>query len=396
MGTKAGIGMSHHRNPRVAGREAAEKALGQAGIEKPDFVFMFATVGYNQPALVKAVHEATGGVPLCGCSGEGTIAGYEAAESPFSVTVMTISSDEFHFSKGVTTGLQADPNGVGRTIAEVVQPELSSDTVGLFVFPDGITVNFDRFVNGLEESLHPDRFLPLWGGTSAENFQWEKTYQYYNDQVISDGVAWALLSGQVQVAWAVNHGCTPIGVERKITRAEGNIIYEIDGKPALEVLKEYVPPEEMDDLIKVVLAFSLGFKAPGYMQDHNEYTIRAMVGGKDDQAGSVTIPTEVTEGTSVWITRRDHELISQGVDRIAEEIKGQLGDNPAKLVFHFDCAGRGKMMLRDPQKLGLLKTLRQKVGPDVPWLGFYSYAEIGPMKEHNCLHNYTAVVTAIY
>ena len=47
MGTKAGVGMSHHRNPRMAGREAAEKALQQAGVEKPDFVFMFATVGYK-------------------------------------------------------------------------------------------------------------------------------------------------------------------------------------------------------------------------------------------------------------------------------------------------------------------------------------------------------------
>jgi hypothetical protein len=70
MGIKAGVGMSHHRNLRVAGQEAAEKALEAAGLKQPDFVFMFASVGYDQRALLDAVRKATGGAPLCGSSGE--------------------------------------------------------------------------------------------------------------------------------------------------------------------------------------------------------------------------------------------------------------------------------------------------------------------------------------
>ena len=203
-------------------------------------------------------------------------------------------------------------------------------------------------------------------------------------------------SGQVQVAWAVNHGCVSIGVERKVTRSEGNIIYEIDGKPAVEVLKEYLTAAEVDNWSATMIALTLGFKAPGYMQDQDEYIIRAMTGGKDDETGAVIIPTEVSEGTSIWMTRRDHEKIAAGVEHIAEEIKAQIGENPGKIVFHFDCAGRGKVIFRDQQKTQLLKMLRQKVDPDVPWLGFYTYGEIGPMGEHNCFHNYTAVITAIY
>ena len=63
MATKAGVGMSRHHNPNVAGREAAEQALKKAGVDKPDFVFMFASIGYDQPSLVRAVREATGGAP---------------------------------------------------------------------------------------------------------------------------------------------------------------------------------------------------------------------------------------------------------------------------------------------------------------------------------------------
>jgi small ligand-binding sensory domain FIST len=117
---------------------------------------------------------------------------------------------------------------------------------------------------------------------------------------------------------------------------------------------------------------------------------------KDDKTGSVTIPTEVSVGTSVWMTRRDHEKIAKGVNRIGEEIRATIGDSQPKMVFQFDCAGRGKLVLRDDQKLQLLERLQQNFSPGVPWLGFYTYAEIGPVGDHNCLHNYTAVVLAVY
>ncbi len=396
MGIQAGVGMSHHRNPKVAGQEAAEKALEAAGVEKPDFVFMFASVGYNQQALLKAVRQATDGAPLCGCSGEGIIAGGEADESNFSVAVMTIRSDQLRFSHGMVTGLGEDPAEVGRAIAKAIQSEVSSDTLALFLFPDGTTVNFDRLAASLEGQLNLDHLLPLVGGTAGDNWEIKRTYQYHNDRIVSDGVAWALLSGGAQIAWAVNHGCVPVGIEHKVTRCEGNVIHEIDGKPALEILKDYLTDDELEDWAKATLTFSFGLEAPGHMQDYDKYVIRAMTGGKDDATGSVTIQTEVSEGTSIWVTRRDHEKLANGVDRVAEEIKTQLGEEPAKLVFQFDCAGRGKVFLREQQKLRLLETLRGQIGPDVPWLGFYTYGEFAPVGGHNYFHGYTVVLTAIY
>jgi hypothetical protein len=396
MGIQAGVGISHHRNPKVAGQEAAEKALEAAGVEKPDFVFTFATVGYNQQALLEAVWEATRGAPLCGCSAEGVIAGAEADESNFAVAVMAISSDQLRFSHGMVTRLKEGPAEAGRAIAEAIQPEVNSDTLALFLFPDGITLNFDRLLAGLEGQLNLDRLLPLVGGTAGDNFAGKRTYQYHNDQVVSDGAAWALLSGQARIAWAVNHGCVPIGVEYKVTRSEGNVIYEIDGRPAVEVLREYLTEDEIEDWARAVMTFSFGLKVPGYMQDYDEYIIRGMLGGKDEATGSVTIPTEVSEGMNIWMTRRDYEKLAKGVERVAEEIKAQLGDNPARLVFQFDCAGRGRMFLREQQKLQLLEKLRGQMGPDVPWLGFYTFGEIAPVGEHNYFHNYTVVLTVIY
>ena len=138
MATKAGVGMSRHHNPAVAGREAAEQALEKAGVERPDFVFMFGSLGYDQRSLVLAVRETTGGAPLTGCSAEGTIDGDDADESGFSVVVTAISSEELQWHNGSAAGLEADPRAAGQRVAKDLLPHLSTDTIGLFVFPDGV------------------------------------------------------------------------------------------------------------------------------------------------------------------------------------------------------------------------------------------------------------------
>src|SRR5215218_10478179 len=133
MTTKAGVGTSHHHNPNLAGREAAEQALKNADIFKPDFVFMFASIGYDQHSLVRAVRETTGGAPLSGCSAEGTINGDNADESNFSVLVTAISSDELRWHNGITRGLvEDDTRTVGQRVAQDLLPHLSADTIGLF------------------------------------------------------------------------------------------------------------------------------------------------------------------------------------------------------------------------------------------------------------------------
>jgi hypothetical protein len=136
---------------------------------------MFASVGYAQHPLLRAVREATGCAPLTGCSGEGTIGVEDADESNFSVVVTAISSEELHWHNGIATGLEDKPRTAGKLVADELLPHLSADTIGLFVFPDGMTDNLEPFFAGLEGNLSLERFLPLWGGglatTSARGSQ---------------------------------------------------------------------------------------------------------------------------------------------------------------------------------------------------------------------------------
>jgi hypothetical protein len=405
MTTTAGVGMSRHHNPNLAGREAAEQALREAGVAKPDFVFMFASIGYDQRSLLRAVRDTTGSAPLSGCSVEGTIAAEDADESNFSVVVTAISSDELEWTNGLATGLSADSRAVGQRVAHELLPHLSADAIGLFVFPDGMsaifdtffTANFDNFLAGLEGSLPSDRFLPLWGGGAGNNFDaGAPTYQYCDHEVVTDGVAYALLSGKAQAGWAMSHSLIPIGGERKVTRCQGNVIYEIDGKPAAEVLREYLPEQALakdEDWLPYSVSLALCFRAPSYMKDE-EHVVRGIPAVKMAD-GSITVQTEVSEGTSLWFSSRDKEKVATGLDRMARQIKEQIGGEQPKLVFQFDCATRGKMMFREQEKLQLLKEFRQSVGPEVPWAGFYAFGEIGPVEEHNNRNLYTAVALAL-
>jgi hypothetical protein len=397
MSIKAGVGMSRHHDPSIAGREAAQQALEKAGVSNPDLVFMFASIGYDQHSVLRAVRETTGGAPLTGCSAEGTINGDEADESNFSVVVTAISSEELRWHHGIAKGLEDDPGAVGKQLAKDLIPHLSDKTIGLFVFPDGLIDDLGNFFGELEENLPSERFLPLWGGGAGNNFSVQTpTYQYCDDEAVSDGVSYALLSGEARIAWAIGHGLMPIGGERIVTRSKGNVIYEIDDKPAVEVLKEYLPDHpfvEDRDWIRYAISLALTSKAPNYLKDE-EYVVRGVPAVRKAD-GSVAVQTDVPEGTSVWFSSRDKEKITTGFDRMAAQINEQLGGEKPNLVFQFECLTRGKSLFREQEKQQILEQFRQSLDPDAPWAGFYTIGEIGPVEEHNLRHLYTSVVLAL-
>ena len=236
------------------------------------------------------------------------------------------------------------------------------------------------------------------GGGAGNNFInfASPTYQYCDNEVITDGVSYALLSGKAQAGWAISHSVIPIGGERIVTRSEGSVIQEIDGKPALEVLKEYLPEGALTDdrdWMRYAVSLALCFKAPSYMKDE-EYVVRGVPTVRMAD-GSIAVQTEVQEGTSVWFSSRDKEKLATGLDRMARQIKEQLGGENPKLIFQFECATRGKMMFREQEKLQFLRQFRRSVDPDVPWAGYYCAGEIDPVEEHNLRHLYTSVVLTL-
>ena len=395
MGTTAGIGYSVQRDPAAAGKEAVRKALDQAKTMKPDFLFVFATVGYDQQVLIRSIREVAN-APLSGCSGEGIITQGVADETNFGVAVMAIRSDELQFYHARVKDIGRGADVAGERLAQDIKPFLSEKSIACFLFPDGLSFNFDPFLSAFEKSLQRKIALPLFGGLAADNWTAQKTYQYHDDEVFSGGLSLVVLAGNGGVAWGVNHGCVPVGAKRTVTKSKGNVIFEIDGIPALEALKEYSDENLDSQWNKTSLNLCLGFKTPEHIrQPYGDYIIRYMA-ARNIREGSVMIQSDVVEGSDLWIVRRDKELIASGIQEISRGIRGQIGTRKPKFILHFECVGRGKVVFRDREKLELINSLQKNIGEDIPWIGFYTYGEIGPIEEHNCFHNFTAVVAAVY
>ena len=146
--------------------------------------------------------------------------------------------------------------------------------------------------------------------------------------------------------------------------------------------------------MRYAISLALCFRAPSYMKDE-EYVVRGVPYVRMADGSIIVQGTEVQESTSVWFSSRDKEKLATGLDRMAAHTKNQLGGEKPQLVFQFECGTRGKMMLRDQEKLQFLRQFRQSVDPDVPWAGYYTWGEIGPVEEHNLRHLYTSVVLAL-
>jgi hypothetical protein len=391
MGTLAGVGISHDRHPVRAAQAAVNQALKAAGISQPDFVWLFASLGYDPEKLVQTVRDATGDAPLIGCSGQGVIAQGETDESSFSVSVMVIQSDELRFTNYATPHANLSFEQVGQAIGQQLAPVISDDAIALFLFTDGLTLNFDRLAAGLQSSLNLSQPLPILGGAAGSDAEMQVTYQFCNDQVLTEGTVVSLLSGEAQVAWSCNHGCVPIGTAYEITKAEGNLIYELDHQPVFNILRQYLSETDIAEWNRMTVSFCFGLRVAG----HEDLMIRYLP-RKDEVAGSVMLQTEVPVGTKIWVMRRDQAAIVKGTAQLAQDLKHQLQGQTPKLILQFDCYGRGRSVFTEQQKTTMQHQLQQEIGPQVPWMGFYSHGEIAPIGTQNAFHNYTLVLAAIY
>ena len=181
-----------------------------------------------------------------------------------------------------------------------------------------------------------------------------------------------------------------------VTKSENNIIYEINGKPALDVIFDYSTIDESSNWGVVSINMCLAIKSPQEFRDqYDEYLIRFMV-TCDTEKRSIGMSANIQEGTEVWIARRSLDKIDEGVISLATSVKNNLKNRRPLYIFHFDCGGRGRVIMDEDHKMRNLRFMQREVGESIPWSGFYTYGEIAPVANENCFHSYTAVLFYLY
>jgi hypothetical protein len=392
MTIAASIGKSTTRNSREAGVAAARAAIGQlAGA--PTGVLVFGTAGYDQVQLLQGIREVTGSTPLLGCSGEGVITqNVGSDESTHAVAVMALAGvplHTFHSHK-----VSDDPHRAGQALAAAVAEIDYGPNDLLIVLADGLTANCNQLLMSLREQL--PRPLQIAGGTAGDTLKFTQTYQYCDDQVMSDGVCAALLRGG---AWEieVSHGCEMVGLEHRVTRAEGGIVMEVDGRPAWDVLREVLEEdgkERLEGLDVSQLCFGVQLERPD-TSGYGDHVIRVPV-RLDSEAGHLFFAGELPVGAQIQLARRDASRVCETALASAQRIRQRRAGQAPSLVLQFDCTGRGRLLFGNKSNEELMKPLQQVFGETIPWLGFHSYGEIAPLGGEATFHNLTVVLCAMY
>jgi small ligand-binding sensory domain FIST len=195
------------------------------------------------------------------------------------------------------------------------------------------------------------------------------------------GLSGVVFSGDVVVATRLTQGCAPIGPRRTITRAQRNILIAIDGRPAIDVLREDlgVSAANLDSVQYQVFA-----GLPVTTSDTDDYLVRHLV-GTDSARGLVAVADTVPAGGSVFFCTRDQASASNDLERMLRSIKSGLYRAPRGALY-YSCLGRGPNLFGgDSQEL---RIIRDHLG-EVPLVGFFGNGEIS----HDRLYGYTGVLT---
>lgn len=193
-----------------------------------------------------------------------------------------------------------------------------------------------------------------------------------------------LLSAEVAVATGLSQGCTPIGPPRIVTKAEGNVAIEIDGRPALEVFKQDIGEILARDLRRVAGYIFAALPVTG--DDRGDYLVRNLM-GIDQARGLVAIGDRLSSGQRIMFCRRDRQSAVEDLDRMTADLKRRVNASP-RAALYFSCLARGPNMFGpDAAEVRLIE---KQLGP-VPLIGFFCNGEISNSR----LYTYTGVLALI-
>jgi len=197
-----------------------------------------------------------------------------------------------------------------------------------------------------------------------------------------DGLSGVLLSARVPVISGLTQGCTPLPDRHVITRCQGSILAELDGRPALDVFREDIGEVLSRDLNRVGGYIFAAFPIPG--SDTGDYLVRNLIGiDVDDRL--LVIGDHLEEDTRIMFCRRDGDAALEDMRRMLDDLARRAG-GPIRGGLYYSCLGRGRNQFGDDSEE--LRMIRDRLG-DFPLVGFFANGEIS----HNRLYGYTGVLT---
>jgi len=378
--------VSMKRDAFEAGREAMEHSMKKMS-RRPDMIWAFGASSYDQAKLLEGIHTVAGDIPLIGCTTDGEIS--TTGLSTDSVVVLSLASDHIQFRTIAIESLSKNSRSAGVDLGEKLQ---DTGCKYLQIFSDGLKGNATQIIEGIKQVLGND--VNIAGGTAGDGGEFICTYQYFNDRLLTDSIVAVAFIGDFHLGTGGESGWIPFGVAKEVTKSIGNVVYELDGQPALQVYEKYLG-KYASCLPGVGVEYPLALL--GVYHDAvgtNEFICRATM-GVDRENGSITFAGDVPEGSMVKMTmgnEGDIILAGENATRIAlDNLTKDLSTTVPKVVFIYSCMAR-KIVLGSKTNEEIVK-IKNHIGENVPLIGFYCYGEYAPIGRDGVSGFYNETIT---
>jgi hypothetical protein len=371
-----------------------EVAMGDRSTDT-DLIILHASIGHDFQEMIDQAKELAPKARILASSCCGVVGKEGVSESMKDIALMAVTGPEIAIS---SVNEINGANSYEQSLKMAKDLKAQSDQINMIYFlGSGIDIANDRCIAAFESVFGPE--VTIFGATSSDNMKGFVSYQAVDDQVYEHGAyAVGFYDSTLSVDTQATHGFVAVGEPMIVTKATGHIIHELNGKPAWEEYLNHLGLSDTATCGDSIPIGALGEKLPARLATEygNEHILRVVT--KHD-GSDMYYATTVAEGTQLWLTKRDEDLIFSEMDRmVAQMVERSNGKTPVA-VFHADCLARGRFLFNRIIKEELVSKMQYPFyvnGECPPWLGMYGFGEFARLGGANTYHNYTTALYVVY
>ena len=379
--------MSREVQTAAAVAEVLDNVTSQLAEPSAHLSLVFASPHHLKdfPQQLQVLQERLSSQTLIGCTGGGVIGDRQEVEQRPALSLMAA-----HLPDVTITPFHVEQPELERETSESYWHDrlgLSPDDQPTFLlFPDPYVIDPRKLLDALN-GAYPQR--PVLGGL-ASGGQSQSSCALFLDGEVLHGAVGIALQGDFVLHTVVSQGCKPIGRPQFVTRCEDQIIYELSGRPALDVARETVGELSPEDQELARTALLIGRVVDEYKEtfERGDFLIRTLLGA-DPKSGAIAVGETTRPGQTVQLHVRDADTAREDLTELMDALGPKLADRPAQAALVFSCNGRGAHLYGQPNHDS--DVIAATTG-DVPSAGFFCNGEIGPIGNSNFLHGFTASI----
>jgi hypothetical protein len=380
---KSFVGHSNDPDSQGAIEEVLQQCQDSLNGELPQAGILLAASDFDHALILAQIQDTFPGIELIGTTTNGEVSSVLGFQED-SLTLMIFCSDQVEIRAGLGRGAHKDLNAAVHESIAMATAKLSSPPKLCLTFPESININGVSLITAMRKGL--GETIPILGGTSADDLTFDNTKQFFNSEVTAGAVPILLFAGNLQYAHGVASGWQPIGKKSTITKAQDCVIYEIDGKKAMDFYQDGIGTTNTIGYVNYPLAIAEG--------DSADFCLRSPL-NHDEETGSMTFSSSIPEGATVWMAESSRENV---LNATAISLENALSNYPGQApsaAFVISCAAR--RILLGTQTQEEYEIFKTKLPIGLPCCGFYSYGEIAPLQQAQSaqFHNQTFVTLLI-